>query len=70
MVNLSQVLIRSCRNTCPEFSVNDLKAQFCGRKYVLEALKWLPQMPEPIIVDQVIEHVIHLGQVHQPDKAA
>lgn len=70
MVNLSQVLIRSCRDTCPEFSVNDLKAHFRGRKYVREALKWLPQMPEPIIIDQVMEHVAQLGRVHQPDKAA
>ena len=70
MVNLSQILIRSCRDACPEFGVQDLKAHFRGRKYVREALKWLPQMPESIIIDQVMEHVAQLGRVHQPDKAA
>ena len=70
MVNLSQVLIRSCRDACPEFGVQDLKAHFRGRKYVREALKWLPQMPESIIIDQVMEQVAQLGRVHQSDKAA
>ncbi len=70
MVNLSQILIRSCQDACPEFRIQDLKAHFRGRKYVREALKWLPQMPESIIIDQVMEHVAQLGRVHQPDKAA
>ena len=32
MVNLSQILIRTLRNHCPQFSVNDLKACYRGRK--------------------------------------
>jgi putative transposase len=44
MVNLSQILMRPVRAHCPAFSVNDLKAHFRGRKYVLEVLKLLPQM--------------------------
>ena len=32
MVNLSQVLMRPFRQGCPDFSVNDLKAWFRGRK--------------------------------------
>ena len=47
MVNLSQALIRPLRAQCPAFSVNDLKAGYRGRKYALEAFKWLPKMPEP-----------------------
>lgn len=64
MVNLSQVLIRPLREQCPGFSVNDLKAWFRGRKYVLEVLKWLPEMPEPIFIDQVIARVTELGRVN------
>lgn len=64
MVNLSQVLIRPLRQQCPAFSVNDLKAWFRGRKYVLEAFKWLPQMPEPIFIDQVIARVTELGRIN------
>jgi putative transposase len=47
MVNLSQVLIRALRPQCPQFSVNDLKAHYRGRKYVTEAFKWLPNKPIP-----------------------
>ncbi len=39
MVNPSQVLIRTLRTQCFEFSVNDLKACYRGRKYVTEAFK-------------------------------
>ncbi len=70
MVNLSQVLMRTLRESCPQFSVNDLKARFRGRKYVLEALKWLPQMPEPIFIDQVLDKVGDLGRINQPLNAA
>lgn len=70
MVNLSQILIRAYRAACPEFGVQDLKARFRGCKYVLEALKWLPQMPEPIIIHQLLEQVTGLGRIHQPQKAA
>jgi hypothetical protein len=36
MVNVSQALIRPMRDQWPAFSVNDLKAWFRGRKYVVE----------------------------------
>ena len=70
MVTLSQVLIRPLRERCPAFSVNDLKALFRGRKYVLETLKCLPQMPEPIIIDQLIDQASQLGRINQELKAA
>ncbi len=70
MVTLSQVLIRPLRERCPAFSVNDLKALFRGRKYVLETLKCLPQMPEPIIIDQIITQIAQLGRINQEPKAA
>src|SRR5712692_3063679 len=45
-------------------SVNDLKAWFRGRKYVVETLKLLPEMPEPIFIDQAIAQVAALGRVN------
>jgi len=36
MVNVSQALMRPMRAQWPAFSVNDLKAWFRGRKYVIE----------------------------------
>ena len=44
--------------------MNDLKAGYRGRKYVLEALKWLPKMPEPIVIDQAIAQVTQLGRIN------
>lgn len=70
MINLSQVLMRPLREHCPAFSVNDLKAHFRGRQYVLDALKLLPQMPAPIIIDQVIEQAANRGRINQELKAA
>lgn len=64
MVNVSQVLIRHFQPTCPTFSVNDLKAHFRGRKYVTETLKLLPQMPEPIFIDQIFANIAQLGRVN------
>jgi hypothetical protein len=64
MVNLSQVLIGHFRPTCPTFSVNDLKAYFRGRKYVAETLKLLPQMPEPIFIDQISAHIAQIGSIN------
>jgi len=64
MVNVSQTLIRYFRPTCPAFSVNDLKAHFRGRKYVTETLKLLPQMPEPIFIDQIFANIAQLGRIN------
>ncbi|NIU09885.1 MAG: transposase [Phycisphaerae bacterium] len=64
MVNVSQVLIRHFRPACPTFSVNDLKAHFRGHKYVTETLKLLPQMPEPIFIDQIFANIAQIGSIN------
>ena len=65
MVNVSQILIRHFRPTCPSFSVNDLKAHFRGRKYVSETLKLLPQLPEPIFIDQIFANIAQIGSINR-----
>jgi len=64
MVNVSQVLIRHLRPTCPTFSVNDLKAHFRGRKYVTETLKLLPHLPEPIFIDRIFANITQIGSIN------
>lgn len=54
MVNISHALIRPMRDQWPAFSVNDLKAWFRARKYVVETLKLLPEPPDAIFMDQVV----------------
>jgi len=70
MVNLSQILMRPVRAHCPAFSVNDLKARFRGRKYVLEVLKLLPQMPAANIIDQALEQAANQGRINQEPSVA
>ena len=64
MVNVSQLLIRHFRPVCPTFSVNDLKAHFRGHKYVTETLKLLPQMSEPIFIDQIFANIAQIGSIN------
>jgi len=66
MVNLSQVLGQLFRQSCPTFRVNDLKAYFRGRKYVTETLKLLPQMPEPIFIEQILAKIAQIGSINTP----
>ena len=60
-LNVSLVLLDHFRSTCPTFSVNDLKAHFRGRKYVNVTLKLLPQMPEPIFIEQIFANIAQIG---------
>jgi putative transposase len=70
MVNVSHALMRPMRTQWPEVSVNDLKAWFRSRKYVVETLKLLPEMPEPIFIDRAIAHMAALGRVNHAGNAA
>jgi len=65
MVNVSHIL-----RLIPEFSgmsVIDLKAWFRAGKYVRETLKLLPQIPESIFIDSIINQVAGLGRINQPE---
>jgi len=64
MVNVSHAVMRPMRTQWPELSVNDLKAWFRSRKYVVETLKLLPEMPELIFIEQAIARVAQLGRVN------
>lgn len=70
MVNVSQALIRPMRVQWPELSVNDLKTWFRSRKYVVETLKLLPEMPEAIFIDEAIAQVAQLGRINQAESPA
>jgi putative transposase len=64
MVNVSQAVMRPMRRQWPEMSVLDLKAWFRSQKYVVETLTLLPERPEPIFIDHVIEHMDQLGRIN------
>jgi hypothetical protein len=64
MVNVALILRRQMRPKQPDFSVLDLKAHFRGLKYVAETLKWLPQTPDPIVMQQIAAKVALIGAVN------
>ena len=64
MVNVSHAVMRPLRTQWSEFSVNDLKAWFRSRKYVVETLKLLPEMPDPIFIAQAIDQMAQLGRIN------
>ena len=46
------------------FSVLDLKAHVRGLRYVEEVIQLLPQIPEPILLEQLRQHLASLGSIH------
>jgi len=66
MVNVSQALIQPRQLSVPDFSVNDLKAHFRGQRYVQELLKFLPQPPEPFLIEELFANISLLGAIHPP----
>ena len=64
MVNVSQLLLRHFRQFNSQAGVLDLKAHYHGRRYVSETLKLLPEMPDPILLQQVFDTVVQLGCIH------
>jgi len=64
MVNVSHRLLLVFRQQNPSCGVLDLKTFFRGHKYATETLKLLPQLPEPILLDQIYAHITRLGSIH------
>jgi hypothetical protein len=64
MVNVSQRLLGDLRPANPDCSVLDLKALCRGAKYVAEAIKMLPEKPEPVVLARIFKQLTDLGRIH------
>jgi IS4 transposase len=64
MVNFSQRLLDDLRPADPACSILDLKALYRGAKYVTEAIKLLPEKPEPILLARIFSRLAALGRIH------
>ena len=64
MVNVSYRLQADMRQCAPDYSVLDLKADCRGSKYVEETIKMLPEKPEPVLLEQILNKVACLGRIH------
>ena len=67
MVNVAHCLLLDLHVQQPHASVLDLKALFRGHKYVSETLKFLPEMPEPVLLARIYARITALGCIHQPE---
>ena len=67
MVNLADILLEDIRQTDPQCSVLDLKAQCRGYKYMTELLKLLPELPDEDLIVQLFRRVAQLGRIHPPE---
>ncbi len=64
MVTVTQQLIQQRRGNIPNFGINDLKAEFRGRKYVSELLKLLPETLNELLIDQIFAEIGSLGSIN------
>ena len=64
MGNLATWLVRQRRAQRPDFSINDLKAEYRGRFYAAEVLKLFPDLPDQSFIDDLIERLSSVGAVN------
>ena len=68
--NLSTYLLEHLRQQCPEGNIQDLKSWYRGRFYASAMLKLLPQPPEPILCERLLEQICRLGCMHAASASA
>ncbi|MCB8944881.1 MAG: transposase [Ardenticatenaceae bacterium] len=66
MVTVTQHLIQQRRGNIPNFGINDLKAEFRGRKYASELLKLLPETLNELLIDDFFANIGVLGRINSP----
>ena len=66
MGNLSSYLLGSMRSYYPGAGISDLKSWYRGRHYASALLKMLPENPDAIICEQIVEQICRLGLIHLP----
>jgi putative transposase len=64
MVNFSYALLQPFRQTCPDYSVLDLKSHFRGCRYAAETIKMLAQKPDAILLADIFQQIARLGAIH------
>jgi putative transposase len=64
IVNISYALLQPLRQTQPDYSVLDLKAQYRGYRYASATIKMLPEKPDAILLADIFQHIAQLGAIH------
>jgi putative transposase len=68
--NLSSYLLCDLRTRCAGAGIQDLKSWYRGRFYASFVLKLLPEKPEGIICDRLVEQICRLGCIHPASQSA
>jgi len=64
LVNLASYLLEPLRRQSGEAGIQDLKSWYRGRFYAFSVLKRLPQKPEAIVCEALVEQICRLGCIH------
>lgn len=64
LVNLAGYLLEPLRQQCAGAGIQDLKSWYRGRFYASAVLKRLPQRPDTISCEQLVEQICRLGCIH------
>ena len=64
LVNLSGYLLGELRSRCGGAGIADLKSGYRGRFYASFVLKLLPQKPEALVWERLVEQMGRLGCIH------
>lgn len=70
LVNLSAYLLETLRLQSPGAGIQDLKSWYRGRFYACALLKMLPQKPDTIICEALVEQICRLGCIHSASPMA
>jgi putative transposase len=70
LVNLSACLLAPLRVSSAGAGIADLKSWYRGRFYAFSVLKRLPQRPEAIICEALVEQICRLGCIHPASSMA
>ncbi len=70
LVNLTTYLLGDFRRAAPGAGIADLKSFYRGRHYLEMLLKMLPDRPEGITCERLMEQVSRLGCIHERSKEA
>jgi len=65
MVNFAHFLLRTLRQEMPDAGILDLKSWYRGRFYASRMLKMLPEKPETIISERLLQQMGRLGCIHK-----
>ena len=67
--NVARYLLEDFRERCPGAGLSDLCSFYRGRHYLQMLLKMLPDQPDGIVCERLLEQMSALGSIHGHSRA-